>query len=239
MSVKKTEELNIYERLAKIREMVEVLQKNKKGFNYMYVTEDEILAKLTAGMKKYKISLIPHIVPETTEVIPYHTKKTKVLKNGEVIEENVNELLIKSDMMWRWICDDSPDSYYDVPWAMVGQQGDASQAFGSGLTYSSRYFLLKYFNIATSESDPDNWRSKQQEALLGEDREVIEALADNINEHIAKVLKENSTLKPEIVKFLKSKIKVNGKPSADFYAIKDVKVAGDVYKEIQKKFPIK
>ena len=38
--------LNLVQKLAKIREMVEVLRKNKSGFNYKYVTEDEILARV-------------------------------------------------------------------------------------------------------------------------------------------------------------------------------------------------
>ena len=48
---------------------------------------------------------------------------------------------------------------------MVGQQSDASQEFGSGLTYSSRYFLFKYFSIATSDADPDTLLKKQRAAL--------------------------------------------------------------------------
>ena len=36
--------LNLVQKLAKIREMIEVLRKNKSGFNYKYVTEDEILS---------------------------------------------------------------------------------------------------------------------------------------------------------------------------------------------------
>lgn len=47
------ESLNIYQKLAKIRKQVEVIQKNKSGFNYKYVTDDELLAKLTVLMDKY------------------------------------------------------------------------------------------------------------------------------------------------------------------------------------------
>ena len=37
------EQLNIYQKLAKIRKMTEVIVKNKKGFNYKYTSIDEIL----------------------------------------------------------------------------------------------------------------------------------------------------------------------------------------------------
>lgn len=42
--------LNIYQKLAKIRKQVEVIQRNKKGYGYTYVSEDEILAKISGFM---------------------------------------------------------------------------------------------------------------------------------------------------------------------------------------------
>ena len=79
--------LNLVQKLAKIREMVEVLRKNKSGFNYKYVTEDEILARVAAGMKKYGVSLQPSIVPGTLSVTPVSYKKTKNTKSGDQLKE--------------------------------------------------------------------------------------------------------------------------------------------------------
>lgn len=42
--------MNIYQRLAKIRKQVEVIQRNKSGYGYKYVSEDEILAKISGFM---------------------------------------------------------------------------------------------------------------------------------------------------------------------------------------------
>ena len=69
--------LNLVQKLAKIREMIEVLRKNKSGFNYKYVTEDEILARVAAGMKKYNVSLKPSVVPGTLASSSIHYQKTK------------------------------------------------------------------------------------------------------------------------------------------------------------------
>ena len=44
--------LNIYQKLAKIRKQVEVIQKNKAGYGYKYVSEDEILARISTFMDK-------------------------------------------------------------------------------------------------------------------------------------------------------------------------------------------
>lgn len=96
--------MNIYQRLAKVRKQVEVIQRNKSGYGYKYVSEDEILAKVSGFMDKYNLSLIPSIVHTNTTVEPYHTQKTKVLTNkatGETstYEEHVNEILVSADMV--------------------------------------------------------------------------------------------------------------------------------------------
>ena len=55
MSKKPIETMTLVEKLAGIRNMVEVIRKNKSGYNYKYVSEDEILARVTAGMDKYHV----------------------------------------------------------------------------------------------------------------------------------------------------------------------------------------
>lgn len=74
---------NIYQKLAKVRKQVEVIRKNKSGYGYKYVTEDEILAKISVFMDKYHLSLVPSIQSGTTRVEPYTYKKTKTTGKGE------------------------------------------------------------------------------------------------------------------------------------------------------------
>ena len=71
------EQMNIYQKLARIRKQVEVIQKNKSGYGYKYVSEDEILAKISVFMDKYGLSLIPNIKQGST--IPHiHTKRPRL-----------------------------------------------------------------------------------------------------------------------------------------------------------------
>lgn len=202
------ETMNLYQKLAKIRKQVEVIQKNKSGYGYKYVTEDEILAKITVFMDRYHISLVPSVVPGTANVVPYTYKKTKSTKSGEIYEEINNEILVSADMSWSWINDDAPEERIIVPWVMVGQQTDASQAFGSGLTYAARYFLLKYFNIATPDDDPDNFRSKQKNAEREEDRMVASQIVEWLDGHIRGYLAANpgdkDAVKTLVTKYVKS-----------------------------------
>ena len=192
---------NIYQKLAKVRKQVEVIRKNKSGYGYKYVTEDEILAKISVFMDKYHLSLVPSIQSGTTRVEPYTYKKTKTTGKGEFYEENNNEILVSADMTWSWVNNDNPEERIDVSWALVGQQSDASQAFGSGLTYSSRYFLLKYFNIATPDDDPDNFRSKQRAAEAAEDKMIAEGIIQSFDETVKHFLESNKD-KAEDVKSL-------------------------------------
>lgn len=236
MTSENSNTMNIYQKLAKIRKPVEILKKNKKGYNYSYVSEDEILAKITGLMEKYGISLIPNIVPGTTTVAPYQYTQTKILKNGDAIEQHISEILVKSDMEWHWVNNDNPDDRVIVPWALVGQQADASQAFGSGLSYCTRYFMLKYFNVATSDEDPDNWRAKQKEAEDTEKRIIAEGITDQIMAMINAHLENHAEDRDDIIAIVKKHAKDSkGKSSSNPKTIRDPEVAKKLLQEIQDK----
>jgi len=228
------EQLNIYQKLAKIRKQVEVIQKNKRGYGYTYVSEDEILAKISVFMDKYHLSLIPNIVGGTTKVESYSYKKAKSTKGGDIYEENANEVLVSADMTWTWVNDDNPDERVTVGWSLVGQQGDASQAFGSGLTYSDRYFLLKYFNVATTDGDPDAHRSKQRAAEAEEDKMVAEEIIGTFDGVVKAFLKENEG-KAEAVKKFVSKYVKNG----NYFAITESTLAAKLLADFKETFKIK
>lgn len=232
MSETISENLNIYQKLAKIRKPVEVLKKNKSGYGYKYVTEDVLLAKITGLMEKFDVSLVPAIVKGTTKVEPYHYLKTKTTKDGKMYEEHVNEVLVYADMEWLWINNSNPEDKVVIPWALVGSQSDASQAFGSGLSYSSRYFLLKYFNVATSDDDPDNWRSIQKEAEETENRLVASKIVEKIHNLVIAHLEKAPGDKEMIAGIVKKHAKEKGKPSPNYYAITDPAVAGALLEEI-------
>ena len=223
-----SEVLNIYQKLAKIRKPVEIIQKNRKGYGYTYVDEQEILSKITGLMEKYGVSLLPGIVHGSAVVEPYHYTKTKVTKDGTVYEEHVNEIIVRADMDWIWVNNDAPEDRVIVPWIFVGSQSDASQAFGSGLTYSSRYFLLKYFNVSTSDDDPDNWRSKQRDAEETEDRLIAEKIVEQIHSLVTEHIAAKPDDKQKIVNITKKYVKENGKATANYYAIKSPVVATEL-----------
>jgi hypothetical protein len=214
------ESLNIYQKLAKVRKQVEVLQKNKSGYGYRYVTEDEILANIKGSMNRHALSLEPCILRDTLQVQPVSYQKTRMTKGGEVYQETVNEVLATAEMTWTWINDENPEERVVIDWVLVGQQADASQAFGAGLTYSSRYFLLKFFNVATTDADPDEYRSKQKAAEAAEDKLIASQIVQKFDEQVRAFLAESPD-QAEAVKKLAARFVKNG----NYLAISDPSTA--------------
>lgn len=226
--------LNIYQKLAKIRKQVEVIQRNKKGYGYTYVSEDEILAKISGFMDKYALSLIPSIVHNSSIVSPYSTKKTKSTNKGEIYEENVNEVLVSADMVFTWVNNENPEERVDVPWILVGHQSDGSQSFGSGLSYAMRYFLLKFFNIATPDDDPDKWRSKQRAAGAAEDKMIAEEIISSFDTLVKDYLASNPDKAEEVKKFVAKYVK-----GGNYFAITESVLASKLIADFKETFKIK
>lgn len=76
------EQMNIYQKLARIRKQVEVIQKNKSGYGYKYVSEDEILAKISVFMDKYGLSLIPEHQAGQHNCVPIYIQKDQDYRQG-------------------------------------------------------------------------------------------------------------------------------------------------------------
>lgn len=226
--------LNIYRKLAKIRKQVEVIQRNKKGYGYTYVSEDEILAKISGFMDKYSLSLIPSVIHSSAVVTPYHTKKTKSTNKGEIYEENVNEVLVSADMVFTWVNNENPNERVDVPWILVGHQSDGSQSFGSGLSYAMRYFLLKFFNIATPDDDPDKWRSKQKAAGAAEDKMIAEEIIASFDTMVKEFLASNQDKTEEVKKFVAKYVK-----GGNYFAITESVLASKLLADFKETFKIK
>ena len=238
MAVQKDpQQLNIYQKLAKIRKNVEVLAKNASGYGYKYVSEDLILERVTGLMDKYGISLIPAVVPGTTNVEQYHYVETKAKKDGGTYDKHTNEILVSSELLYRWVNNDDPSEYIEVPWVLIGQQADASQAFGSGLSYGNRYFLLKFFQVATTEDDPDNWRSRQQEAAMSEEREIAREIVTKIHNHVTAYVAEHTDQRDAVITAIKSvAVDKSGKQTGNYNAIVDPAVASKVWQTLNDKF---
>lgn len=209
--------LNLYQKLAKIRAMSDVVSRDKRGYNYTYADITAILANITAGMKKYGVSLIPNVVPGTANVSPNVTVNTKFDKTGKPYEQTVTEMLVSAQMIFRWVNDEAPDEFIEVPWFITGSQQDPSQAFGSALTYCTRYFLTNYFQIAQADSDVDAYRSKQKAAEASEEKAVAEGIIAEFDTMLRQFLADHPDRNDDAKKFISRFAK-----NANYTAIKEL-----------------
>lgn len=142
---------NLYQKLVEIRKNLTYLQKGASGQKGKYVDGATVLSTIRPMIDEAGLLLIPNVL--NTEI----TNVTVV--EGSENKEKVKQI-IKSDMLYTWINADNPSEKLEVQFACVGMQLDISMAFGSALTYSERYFLLKFFNIPTDKDDPETFENK-------------------------------------------------------------------------------
>ena len=231
MSETNVKDLSLIQKLAKIRAISDVVSKEKRGYNYNYADITSILAKITAGMKKYGVSLIPQIVPGTADISQNVVRNTKFDKQGKAYESVVTEMLVSADMVFRWVNDDNTEDFIDVPWFVTGSQGDPSQALGSGLTYCTRYFLCNYFQIAQADSDVDAYRSKQRSAADAEDKAIAEEIVSQIDVMVVQFLETNQGKKDEVKKFIS-----NYARGGNYLAIKEPALASKLLNDFAEKY---
>lgn len=138
--------MNLHQKIVEVRKVAEVFEKDKKGFGYDYVSGNQILSKIKEKMNEMQLILQPSTEVGEHELFCYTNKKG----------EDKVDIFVWGKMKYTWINAEDPEDREEVDWAYYGQQDDISKSFGSGLTYSERYFLLKYFGLPTDEDDPDS-----------------------------------------------------------------------------------
>jgi len=137
-------ELNIYQKLVEVRKSIDGFKKDATGYGYKYVSGTQVLSSIKAKMDELGVILEPHLI-------------------NPITEKSAKGYMVDSEMRMVWVNADKPEDRFEIKWYMAGEQKDPSQAFGSGLTYSERYFLLKFFNVPTDEDDPDNPKKPKKE----------------------------------------------------------------------------
>lgn len=178
-------ELNLYQKLIEIRKKVKYLKKDAEGYKYSYVSGASILGELREEMDKQKVLLVPNIL----EYITSYEKKS----------------MVSCKMIMTWINADKPSEKLEVPFACFGAQDDISKAFGSALTYTERYFMLKFFNIPTDKDDPDsfqkknnNYKSRKIDINLNEQLDLITAINEIVNRNHLQDKLSNALIKRNI-----------------------------------------
>lgn len=161
--------MNLYQKIVEVRKVAEGFNKDGASYGYKYVTGNQVLSKIKDKMNELYLLLIP-----STKLGEHHTHAYKTAKGKDVLD-----FVVKGEMSYTWINGDEPVEREVITWAYYGQQDDISKAYGSALTYSERYFLLKCLGLPTDEDDPDAkpekppYQPKQQEAPKDEETKFL------------------------------------------------------------------
>lgn len=174
-------QMNLDHKLMELKKEVSIMQKDSEGHGYTYVSEESILLAINNKMMDLGLKLTPKFKDGTlhSEVVNYQNAKG----------QPKTDVLVRSEIQFVWKDIETGEEEI-IDWALLGQQADGSQALGSGLTYANRYFLLKYFNVATSNDDPDKIRS---EIAAEEERKKLSAIQTKIKKTLEKLIQKYQT----------------------------------------------
>ena len=147
--------MSIHKKLHTIQSRINGLGKDKSGLNYRYVTGDKDLGEIKPIMNELGLLLKQEILSIENVRQDY---KTGI---GTDKEKDKSEINSKVMMRFTWI--DIETGEKDENLFGANGQNDWDKGVGSALTYGERYFLLKFFHIATDEDDIDNPDRKKEE----------------------------------------------------------------------------
>lgn len=203
--------MNLYQKLHEIQKQVIGLGANANGNNYKYVSGTKVLEFIKPLMNKHGIILKQEVLSIENTRMDYATKSNP----------NKSEVLSKVMQKFTWV--DSETGEKDENLFGANGQNDWDKGVGSALTYAERYFLLKYFHIATDEDDIDNPERKEEERKALEEA-TTKAIRDfNVCKSITDVtavwnkLPAHIRAIAEVVEACKTKgesFKVTSKPTA-------------------------
>ena len=142
-----TTKMNLFLKLVELKHRVEGFYKDTKSFGYSYVSGAQVQDKINPIMYELKLLFLPKNAKHRGWIKHEYINKKK---------EEMLDFIVEGDLDYIWINAEKPEETWEINWQYYGAQNDISKAFGSALTYSERYLLLKSLGLPTDEEDPDS-----------------------------------------------------------------------------------
>lgn len=141
--------MNIYQKLIEVRKLVDFLVKDEQGYQYKYVSGSSVLNTIRPKMDELGLVL-------TTDVILARNER----HTFEGVDNKGNaktfiQFVVNMRLRMTWIDAEKPEDRIISEWVSSGEDEDPAKAEGKAHTYGERYYLLKFFKIATDNEDPD------------------------------------------------------------------------------------
>lgn len=168
--------MNIYQKLLEVRKAIPYLQKESKGHQYQYVGSSQVLAAVRQKLDELGLYL------ETR--ISSHNVREETVESEDKYgnKKKTTTYFTELDIEYTWVNVDNPDEKITIPFYGQGVDKAGEKGVGKALTYAEKYFMLKQFNIATDQDDPDRFQEKSEtyrapEPITNDQVESIKAKA--------------------------------------------------------------
>lgn len=152
-------ELNIYQRLSRVRENVDYLKKDAEVQGYSAVTHDMV----TSAVRRHLIAHGVMVIPRQVGGRAIDVGKTQ--KGATIIR-------YEADYEIDFVNIDNPEDRVTMPISShANDQGD--KAPGKAVSYATKYAMLKIFNIETGVNDEGRFEAYD---------DMVDRLVDQANE---------------------------------------------------------
>lgn len=154
--------MNLYQKLIEVRKHIPYLQKDSSGPKYKYVGSSQVLSAVRGKLDELNILLKPEVIG--------HNVRTETVenKNQDGKNKKTTTYFTELDMKMTWIDTEDPETKLECSWYGQGVDIAGEKGVGKALTYAEKYFMLKFFNIATDNDDPDSFQGKNSQDDPGE-----------------------------------------------------------------------
>ena len=170
-----TDQLNIYQRLNKVREAVSYLQKDASVQGYRAITHDMVTSEVR-----------PHFIQYGIMVVPKQTSG-ELRDTGKTTSKGTSVTVYVATYEIEFVNIDKPEDKVVVfIGAIAEDQNDKGP--GKAVSYATKTAILKLLSIETGESDES--RQEQKPSYITEKQTVdLDALAIEVSADMTKFLK--------------------------------------------------
>lgn len=171
--------LTLHGKLLEIQKSVDKIVKDGKNLSdkYDFASDENVLDIFRPLMDQYHLLLIPRIIH--ARVIEGATRSG----TARFLTE------LEFEMLWHDV--DSGEQLI-VPWYSQGVDLAGEKGVGKAATYAEKYFLLKFFHVATKKDDPDAGNRTQTGELRQRGTQAAKETADYQRKCITQMLTELS-----------------------------------------------
>lgn len=149
--------MNVFQKINEVKKVVKTLTKDAETSGkgaYSFVSGAQILSLIKDKMEEIGLLFLP---------VETESRGWKTFNYKNSYGDEKTDFIVEGKLVYEWINCDEPSDRQRVLFDYYGQQNDVSKAFGSALTYSERYLLLKSLGAPTDEDDPDNKTESKRE----------------------------------------------------------------------------